>query len=96
MGRASEQPLPASTHVVAACPRTPWPDAQKMECRLELSTFLLPHYFLPLGSLANALKGLAWMAGGSSRSAFNVAFACEGASSQAAALSRPSGAGDNC
>eukprot|EP00887_Chlorella_sp_A99_P004904 scaffold4.g4904.t1 len=44
---------------------------------LEMSTFLAPHLFLPLASLANALKGLAWMAGGSSRSAFNVAFAGE-------------------
>jgi hypothetical protein len=42
---------------------------------LEISTALAPHWFLPLGATANAVKGLAWMAGGSSRSAFNVAFA---------------------
>ena len=37
----------------------------------------MPHAFLPLGAMANAVKGLAWMAGGSSRSALNVAFAKE-------------------
>ena len=42
---------------------------------LEITTALAPLYFLPLGAAANAVKGLAWMAGGSSRSAFNVAFA---------------------
>jgi hypothetical protein len=46
-------------------------------CRLEIATFLLPHAFLPLGAAANAVKGLAWMAGGSSRSTFNVAFAAD-------------------
>jgi hypothetical protein len=43
--------------------------------RLEICAFLAPQHFLALGSAANAAKGLAWMAGGSSRSAFNVAFA---------------------
>ncbi|KNC78881.1 hypothetical protein SARC_08705 [Sphaeroforma arctica JP610] len=42
---------------------------------LELSTFMAPHHFLVLASLANGIKGLAWMAGGSTRSAFNVSFA---------------------
>ena len=42
---------------------------------LEIATALAPQWFLPLGATANAVKGLAWMAGGSSRSAFNVAFA---------------------
>ena len=44
---------------------------------LEISTFAFPQYFVALGALANAIKGLAWMAGGSSRSAFNVAFAID-------------------
>jgi hypothetical protein len=44
---------------------------------LEISTLLMPGYFLPVASVANALKGLAWMSGGSSRSAFNVAFAAD-------------------
>lgn len=44
---------------------------------LEITTFAFPHYFIALGALANAIKGLAWMAGGSSRSAFNVAFAID-------------------
>jgi hypothetical protein len=44
---------------------------------LEITTFAFPHYFIALGALANAIKGLAWMAGGSSRSAFNVAFALD-------------------
>lgn len=43
--------------------------------RLEICSFLAPHHFLLMASAANAVKGLAWMAGGSSRSAFNVAFA---------------------
>jgi Vitamin B6 photo-protection and homoeostasis len=42
---------------------------------LEIATFLAPQWFLPFGATANAVKGLAWMAGGSSRSAFNVSFA---------------------
>ena len=42
---------------------------------LEMASFAAPHLFLPLGSAANAIKGLAWMCGGSTRSAFNVAFA---------------------
>ena len=44
---------------------------------LEIATAVAPHWFLPLGATANAVKGLAWMAGGSSRSAFNVAFAAD-------------------
>lgn len=30
--------------------------------------------FLVLGSLANMIKGLSWMAGGSTRSVFNLSF----------------------
>jgi hypothetical protein len=41
-------------------------------CRLEICTLLLPAYFLPLGALANAIKGLSWMAGGSTKSVFKV------------------------
>eukprot|EP00884_Botryococcus_braunii_P000188 jgi/Botrbrau1/1016/Bobra.114_1s0054.1 len=41
---------------------------------LEICTFLMPQHFLLIGSLANMMKGLAWMAGGSTRSAFNVSF----------------------
>lgn len=44
---------------------------------LEIATVLAPQWFLPIGAVANAVKGLAWMAGGSSRSAFNVAFAAD-------------------
>ena len=39
---------------------------------LEICTFLLPHYFLPIGAVANAIKGLSWMAGGSTKSVFKV------------------------
>ncbi|KAK9815255.1 hypothetical protein WJX72_000733 [[Myrmecia] bisecta] len=42
---------------------------------LEICTLLCPPYFLVMGAGANMLKGLAWMAGGSTRSAFNVSFA---------------------
>eukprot|EP01134_Creolimax_fragrantissima_P008244 CFRG8244T1 len=42
---------------------------------LELLTFSAQHHFLFLASFANGIKGLAWMAGGSTRSAFNVSFA---------------------
>lgn len=42
---------------------------------LEITTILFPTYFLLIASFSNTLKGLAWMAGGSSRSAFNVSFA---------------------
>jgi hypothetical protein len=41
-------------------------------CRLEICTFLAPSYFLPVGALANAVKGLSWMAGGSTKSVFKV------------------------
>ena len=44
---------------------------------LEIATFIFPAHFLPIAAAANAVKGLAWMAGGSSRSAFNVAFATD-------------------
>ena len=44
---------------------------------LEIATALAPQWFLPVGTVANAVKGLAWMAGGSARSAFNVAFAAD-------------------
>ena len=36
---------------------------------------MLAQYFLLIGALANSLKGLAWMASGSTRSVFNLAFA---------------------
>ncbi|KXZ46824.1 hypothetical protein GPECTOR_40g558 [Gonium pectorale] len=42
---------------------------------LELTTVLMPHHFLAMGSLANTLKGLAWMAAGSTRSVFHLSFA---------------------
>jgi len=45
--------------------------------RLEIATCVFPHLFLPIGAAANAVKGLAWMAGGSARSAFNVSFASD-------------------
>lgn len=44
-------------------------------CAAEIVTAWFPGYFLVLGSLANMLKGLSWMAGGSTRAAFNVSFA---------------------
>lgn len=34
----------------------------------------MPHAFLVLGSCANMIKGLSWMAGGSTRSVFNLSF----------------------
>lgn len=45
---------------------------------LEIMTFVGMAYFLVIGSVANMLKGLAWMAGGSTRSAFNVGFTKNG------------------
>ncbi|GFR42027.1 hypothetical protein Agub_g2844 [Astrephomene gubernaculifera] len=42
---------------------------------LELLTVLAPGHFLLMGSLANTLKGLAWMAAGSTRSVFHLSFA---------------------
>ncbi|GIL58859.1 hypothetical protein Vafri_13826 [Volvox africanus] len=42
---------------------------------LELLTVLVPEHFLLMGSLANTLKGLAWMAAGSTRSVFHLSFA---------------------
>jgi Vitamin B6 photo-protection and homoeostasis len=41
---------------------------------LEIATILVPHWFLALGSVANMVKGLSWMAGGSTRSVFNLSF----------------------
>ena len=32
----------------------------------------MPAYFLPIGAAANAIKGLSWMAGGSTKSVFKV------------------------
>ena len=32
----------------------------------------MPAYFLPIGAVANAIKGLSWMAGGSTKSVFKV------------------------
>ena len=50
----------------------PW----TLHCRLEICTFLVPHYFLPIGAVANAIKGLSWMAGGSTKSVFKVRNHC--------------------
>ncbi|KAL4428447.1 hypothetical protein ABPG75_002536 [Micractinium tetrahymenae] len=44
---------------------------------IEICTFLLPQYFLPMGAVANAIKGLSWMAGGSTKSVFKVSFAAD-------------------
>lgn len=41
---------------------------------LEIATILVPQAFLVLGSCANMIKGLSWMAGGSTRSVFNLSF----------------------
>lgn len=41
---------------------------------LEIATILVPEAFLVLGSCANMIKGLSWMAGGSTRSVFNLSF----------------------
>lgn len=42
---------------------------------IEIVTAVVPGYFLILGSTANTIKGLSWMAGGSTRSVFNLSFA---------------------
>lgn len=47
----------------------------KIATALEMLTILSPEYFLVMGSVANCLKGLAWMANGSTRSVFNLSFA---------------------
>eukprot|EP00197_Chlamydomonas_leiostraca_P012062 CAMPEP_0202863288 /NCGR_PEP_ID=MMETSP1391-20130828/3979_1 /ASSEMBLY_ACC=CAM_ASM_000867 /TAXON_ID=1034604 /ORGANISM="Chlamydomonas leiostraca, Strain SAG 11-49" /LENGTH=789 /DNA_ID=CAMNT_0049542905 /DNA_START=6 /DNA_END=2372 /DNA_ORIENTATION=- len=49
----------------------------KVATGLEILTILLPGHFLVMGSLANSLKGLAWMANGSTRSVFNLSFALD-------------------
>lgn len=41
---------------------------------MEIATILVPNAFLVLGSCANMVKGLSWMAGGSTRSVFNLSF----------------------
>lgn len=41
---------------------------------LEIATILYPQWFLVMGSCANMIKGLSWMAGGSTRSVFNLSF----------------------
>jgi hypothetical protein len=41
---------------------------------MEIATILVPNAFLVLGSCANMIKGLSWMAGGSTRSVFNLSF----------------------
>ncbi|KAF6259213.1 vitamin B6 photo-protection and homoeostasis-domain-containing protein [Scenedesmus sp. NREL 46B-D3] len=41
---------------------------------LEIATILSPQSFLVMGSCANMIKGLSWMAGGSTRSVFNLSF----------------------
>ena len=45
---------------------------------MELCTAVCPGYFLVIASTANALKGLTWMAAGSTRAAFNVSFMTTG------------------
>lgn len=45
-----------------------------MATGLEILTMLVPNMFLVLGSIANMVKGLSWMAGGSTRSVFNLSF----------------------
>ena len=64
-------PLPACVPLVVAnhCPCIKHPP---LPCSLEICTFLLPAYFLPIGAVANAIKGLSWMAGGSTKSVFKV------------------------
>lgn len=43
---------------------------------MEIMTWSLPfHWFVPIAATANCLKGLAWMTGGSTRTAFHVSFA---------------------
>ncbi|KAG2495233.1 hypothetical protein HYH03_006507 [Edaphochlamys debaryana] len=42
---------------------------------LEMLTVAAPGHFLLMGSAANTLKGLAWMAAGSTRSVFHLSFA---------------------
>jgi len=42
---------------------------------IEMTTILCPEHFLVMGSCANCIKGLAWMANGSTRSVFNLSFA---------------------
>eukprot|EP00201_Polytomella_parva_P000109 CAMPEP_0175039222 /NCGR_PEP_ID=MMETSP0052_2-20121109/421_1 /TAXON_ID=51329 ORGANISM="Polytomella parva, Strain SAG 63-3" /NCGR_SAMPLE_ID=MMETSP0052_2 /ASSEMBLY_ACC=CAM_ASM_000194 /LENGTH=654 /DNA_ID=CAMNT_0016300965 /DNA_START=642 /DNA_END=2606 /DNA_ORIENTATION=+ len=42
---------------------------------MEVSTVYFPNYFLIIGALANTIKGLALMAGSSTRSVFNLSFA---------------------
>eukprot|EP00775_Hariotina_reticulata_P009254 gene9254-9420_t len=41
---------------------------------LEIATIMVPQAFLVMGSCANMIKGLSWMAGGSTRSVFNLSF----------------------
>jgi hypothetical protein len=45
---------------------------------MELCTAVFPGQFLAIASSANALKGLTWMAAGSTRAAFNVSFMTNG------------------
>ncbi|MEW5306639.1 MAG: hypothetical protein WDW36_009093 [Sanguina aurantia] len=49
----------------------------KVATGVELMTLLFPHHFLLMGSLANAIKGTAIMASGSTRSVFNLSFAAD-------------------
>jgi len=42
---------------------------------MEIATIIVPQAFLMMGSCANMIKGLSWMAGGSTRSVFNLSFA---------------------
>ncbi|KAG1675383.1 hypothetical protein FOA52_012302 [Chlamydomonas sp. UWO 241] len=42
---------------------------------IEMCTIVVPQHFLIMASVANCIKGLAWMANGSTRSVFNLSFA---------------------
>lgn len=44
----------------------------------EIMTFLWPEYFLLMAAAANGVKGISWMAGGATRTAFHVSFAKTG------------------
>ena len=67
---------PCLMPAVCLCLPTCLPACPLRSHRLEICTFLLPHYFLPIGALANAIKGLSWMAGGSTKSVFKARHPC--------------------
>jgi hypothetical protein len=63
---------PALRHAVLSCPAHT--HTHNHRPGLEIATILVPQGFLVLGSCANMIKGLSWMAGGSTRSVFNLSF----------------------